>query len=82
MPQVLPYQVEGVEMNPKFALYELAIYRLREALHAAKIPHYVCDDCFYSCPKTGESCNELPNDVCDCGADAHNAKIDEALSEK
>ena len=57
------------------------IVRLRVALHAAKRDHYVCGgDCWYSCPKTGESCNELPNDVCDCGADAHNAKIDEALS--
>ena len=56
------------------------IARLRAALEAAKIPHYVCEDCFYSCPKSGECCNEEADGKCWCGADAHNAKIDEALN--
>ena len=56
------------------------IARLRAALEAAKIPHYVCDDCFYSCPKSGECCDDTADQTkCNCGADAHNAKIDEAL---
>ena len=54
---------------------------LRAALEAAKIPHYVCDDCFYSCPKSGQCCNnDADPTTCYCGADAHNAKIDEALA--
>ena len=52
------------------------ILRLRAALEAAKLPHYVCMDCYYSCPKSGECCNDYADDECDCGADAHNAKID------
>ena len=56
------------------------IERLRFALIAAKRVHYVCDDCFYSCPKSGECCdNDADPNRCTCGADAHNAKIDEAL---
>jgi predicted nucleic acid-binding Zn-ribbon protein len=43
--------------------------------------HYECNDCWYSCPKSGECCNdELPKDECNCGADEHNKKIDELLS--
>ncbi len=58
------------------------ILRLRAALEAAKIPHHVCvQDGWYSCPKSGECLDDMmdPN-KCYCGADAHNAKIDEALS--
>ena len=57
------------------------IARLRAALEVAKIPHYVCEDCFYSCPKSGECCDsDTDPTMCTCGADAHNAKIDEALA--
>ena len=57
------------------------VERLRFALIAAKRAHYVCDDCFYSCPKSGECCDQDADpEKCYCGADAHNAKIDEALN--
>ena len=55
--------------------------RMRAALEAAKLPHYVCeDDCWYSCPKSGECCDDTADQTkCNCGADAHNAKIDAAI---
>lgn len=56
------------------------VQMLRAALEAARIPHTICDDCWYSCPKSGECCNEeLPKDKCTCGADTHNAAIAAAL---
>ena len=44
------------------------------------IPHRVIDeDCWYSCPKSGECCDESrKDDPCDCGADAENALRQEA----
>jgi len=57
------------------------VQRLRELLVASKRSHYVCEDCWYSCPKSGECCNEFrKQDECDCGADEWNAKVDTALS--
>jgi hypothetical protein len=54
---------------------------LRALLLESKRTHYVCDgDCWYSCPKSGQCCNEEPKDKCDCGADAWNAKVDAALA--
>ena len=61
---------------------DIEIRRLRAALEAARRPHYVCEDCWYSCPKSGYCCNdETPPNKCNCGADEHNAKIDEALKD-
>lgn len=61
---------------------DFTIQRLRAALEAAKRTHHVCvEDCWYSCPKSGECCNDTePEGICNCGADDHNAKIDEALN--
>lgn len=55
---------------------------LRAALVAAKVPHLVVDgDCWFSCPKSGECCDDTaPEDKCNCGADEHNARIDAALA--
>ena len=55
---------------------------LTAALEKAKIPHTVCDDCWYTCPKATEDrcCNtELAKDKCICGADIHNAAIDAVI---
>jgi hypothetical protein len=54
---------------------------LIHALEKAKYPHMVCDDCWYSCPKSSEGCcnDELSKDVCTCGADIHNKAIDAVL---
>jgi hypothetical protein len=43
--------------------------------------HYECEDCWYSCPKSDEGCcNEYAEDGCTCGADKHNALIDEIMN--
>ena len=69
------------EWQPFDAAKDAQIRTLRNALLAAKIPHYVCEDCWYSCGKTGvDCCNDAARGKCTCGADAHNAKIDEALN--
>lgn len=44
------------------------------------------DDCWYSCPKAigwdGEPacCNDQYGSECNCGADEHNARLDEAIA--
>lgn len=53
---------------------------LREKLEKLRRSHDVCEDCWYSCPKSGECCNEaLPKDYCNCGADEYNKILDEIL---
>lgn len=53
---------------------------LRAALRAARLPHLVVEDCWYSCPKSGQNCDDRADpDECRCGADEHNARIDAAL---
>ena len=35
------------------------------------------EDCWYSCPKSGECCNSVQNETnCNCGADEHNKILD------
>ena len=55
--------------------------RLREALESLReTEHYECEDCFYSCPKTGACFKEVPDYAeCTCGMDRRNAIIDKAL---
>lgn len=31
--------------------------------------HYDCEDCWYSCPKSGNCCNNTVGDECNCGYD-------------
>jgi hypothetical protein len=42
--------------------------------------HLVVEDCWYSCPKSGECCNDVSGDQCDCGADQHNARVDSLIA--
>jgi len=61
----------------------LAPYRaLASVLEASKIPHLVVDgDCWFSCPKSGECCRDDQDKTkCECGADVHNKRIDDALA--
>lgn len=45
----------------------------------ARRGHYYCDDPWYSCPKAEGGCaNENAGDECNCWADEHNAKVEEA----
>lgn len=38
--------------------------------------HYMCEDCWYSCPKSKEGCcNEAAGDDCTCGLDARIEKV-------
>ena len=42
--------------------------------------HYYCEDCYYSCPQEEDGCcDETEGDDCNCGADKHNAAINELL---
>lgn len=53
---------------------------LREKLEELRQSHYVCEDCWYSCPKAGdEYCGSEDADYCNCGADRRNAVIDDIL---
>lgn len=57
------------------------LLELRALLLASKRSHYECEDCWYSCPKSGECCNDSRrNSECDCGAAEWNAKVDAALA--
>jgi hypothetical protein len=45
-----------------------------------KRSHYVCEDKWYNCPKSsGGSHNDALGDECNCGADEHNAEVDEIM---
>ena len=61
---------------------DTTIATLREALEKARIAHLVVDgDCWFSCPKSDECCDDRRDkNVCDCGADAHNERLDKALA--
>jgi hypothetical protein len=50
--------------------------QIEQLLTDLRLAHHVSEDCWYSCPKSGESCREAAGDVCLCGADMHNAKLD------
>lgn len=53
---------------------------LEAALRAARRSHYTCEDCWYSCPRAEDGCcDESQGPECNCGADEHNARIDNAL---
>jgi len=45
---------------------------------ALKTPHHYCDDSWYSCPLAEDGCcnDEVDKTKCNCGADAHNARVD------
>jgi len=55
---------------------------IRKLLIELKRSHYICDDCWYSCPKSGGDnyCGRLSPDVCTCGVDVYNKKIEKILA--
>lgn len=58
------------------------VERLREALRGAKRAHDECDDPYYSCLALrykGAGEYESGGGPCTCGANEHNAAIDEVL---
>lgn len=43
--------------------------------------HRYVDDCWYSCPKAEDGCcDDSAGDECNCGADIHNALVDELIA--
>jgi hypothetical protein len=56
-------------------------------LKGMKREHNICEDCWYSCPKSegrrGGGCcdDEKSKDICTCGADWTNNKIDQIIDE-
>ena len=53
---------------------------LKEKLEQLRLSHRTCEDPWYSCPKSGDCCNDNAADECDCGADEHNKILDEILA--
>ena len=46
-------------------------------LEKLRLDHLVVDeDCWYSCPESGECCNQYEGTGCNCGADDHNEILD------
>ena len=71
----LSAQLRDVERNA-----EAQVAVLAEALEKLRRPHAIVDDCWYSCPKSGECCDDSQDkDKCTCGADDVNAIIAAAL---
>lgn len=68
------------EMKRRLREAEVIIERYRQALEAARIRHYVSEDCWYTCPMSDEECCDDRVTECNCGADEHNAAIDAALA--
>lgn len=52
---------------------------VREVVKMGLRDHHIDDDdCWYSCPMSGESSDPLPIG-CSCGASRHNEKLEEAF---
>jgi len=64
-----------MSLTPPSILQRMAALARRE--------HYHCEDSWYQCPAHPEGSADWskPTGVCDCGADAHNAKVDALLAE-
>lgn len=52
---------------------------LREAIKELRRGHSICEDGFYSCPKSEDYCGPEEHSECDCGADDDNDFIDHML---
>ena len=61
--------------------YQTTIATLREALEASKIEHWADIDApAHSCALSEYYIGSAPTDVCNCGADEHNGRIQKALA--
>lgn len=53
-----------------------------KALESLKLQHHYCDDSWYNCPLHPDGCaNAYEEYACNCGAEKHNAKVDEIITE-
>lgn len=83
-----PYPHPGVMNEPLESVYRRteALRSERDAMRAAlrslRREHYVCDDdCWYSCPASGQCCDSARGTACDCSAEKDNAMINLLLGE-
>lgn len=55
---------------------------LLELLKSLRRWHDYCEDPWYSCPKAEDGCadDNVPKDICTCGADEHNDRLDRAIA--
>lgn len=67
------------EPLPEQGPVDVNVRALIDALgNLARRGHYYCEDSWYSCPKAEDGCaNENAGTECNCGADEHNAKVEE-----
>lgn len=58
------------------------IDKLWELKRLAIRPHYICEDCWYSCPKSEDGCyNDAEGTECNCGAESHNERVNTLFNE-
>ena len=73
-------QIGSKEKETKPELYTL-LGNVITFLESMKRSHHINDeDCWYSCPASGECCND-ENEGCNCGADRVNEQIDKKILE-
>jgi len=53
---------------------------LIKELEKLRREHLVVEDCWYSCPASGECCDDRTQEECRCGADHHNTKLDALIA--
>lgn len=58
---------------------KMRVQILREALKELRRGHSICEDGFYSCPKSNDYCGPEEGGECNCGADDDNSLIDLVL---
>jgi hypothetical protein len=88
--RLITMSVDWVVNTQKIIELEAENQKLREALGKLRQEHLIMEDCWYSCPLAKdeygewECCRDIEDKdrECDCGADEHNAIIDEALKEQ
>lgn len=73
--------------NITCAIVPVEPFDISIALNTLRRPHHVSPDCWYTCPLAGpetdddeRNCDSSRDQVCDCGAAAHNEKIDALIA--
>ncbi len=59
---------------------ETHFFELITKLKGLKQEHYECEDEWYSCPLSESGCADDRQTKCTCGAEDHNAAVDDLIS--